>query len=231
MSSDEYQLGEPMSFTINAPLMLVLDNFTEAEHAAMVHSKFGSDLQRMNEAIFFVNKLKDNDNIECGVHSTFYAPMRPMPFWMRWLLWVKNDWYFMDRWETNFWDDGSVTSCFWHSWRKDKEIGHMQVSAIRWRVHIEFVPIGLNRTYLTVVGYLKSDWNWLLDRCFRWLTIPIVRRFLRKEIEADKAIIESLASKETSLAGCHLSRFDKQLGINREMYARMNHVHSEMSGV
>jgi hypothetical protein len=48
--------------------------------------------------------------------ASFTAPMRRMSRWMRWLLWVGEDWQFVDRWTTKFSDDGNVYCCFWHSW-------------------------------------------------------------------------------------------------------------------
>jgi hypothetical protein len=43
-----------------------------------------------------------------------------------------------------------------------------------------------------------------------------MRKHLAKEIGFDMAILNGLASYETSLEGMKLSRFDRVLGLNRE---------------
>src|SRR5262249_11926666 len=50
---------------------------------------------------------------------------------------------------------------------------------------------------------------------------PLMRALLDKEIRLDVDILEGLASRDPSIEGMKLSRFDRVLGLNRERLDRV----------
>ncbi len=193
--------------TVAAPLELVVDNFCEIEHTPTTHAVFGYDLDRMHEVQ--VRFESDDDT----VRVVNVGPPKNVGFLLRTLIGFGRGWVFNDDWTTRF---SPVYSCYDHWW-SDPATG--RESTVRWRLFIFFVPIDDTHTSLITLSFARSRWPGPAGclRPFRWL----MRRLLDHEIDLDVEILEGLASKDTSIDGMKLSRFDRVLGLNRERIDRI----------
>ncbi len=195
---------------IGGPLELVLDNFTEVEHTSMAHEIFGYDLSRMHEV------KEEFAATETTVSYQSSGPAKAMPAHVRLLLGVGKTYHFTDRWTTHF---SPVHAVFEHAW-SDPASG--APARVGWRARVFFVPVDPGRT--RVVTFLLARSSWPLPASgglgfFR----GFARRQTDREIRRDAALVEGLASHETSLAGLKLSRFDRNLAANRDRIASLYH--------
>lgn len=190
-----------------APLELTVDNFNEIEHSGLVHRTFGYDLDRLHEV-----------QVECQASDDAVCVRNRGPtkriFWL-YALWLglrRGD-LFHDHWTTRF---SPVYSVFDHWWT---DAGGLRERMVRWRVYVFYVPWDDCHTRVFSLGYARSRYpgpNGGL-RLIRWL----FRRELDREIRADVAILNDLASYDTGLVGLKLGRFDKVLGLTRERIRRI----------
>jgi hypothetical protein len=97
--------------------------------------------------------------------------------------------------------------------------GSGREARVRLRLIIFFTPVDGGETAVFSYAYVKTRlplgnagvplWGW------------VVRRMLDGEIRRDVRMLEGLASKDVSVQGLKLSRFDRTLGLNRERIARV----------
>jgi vanillate O-demethylase monooxygenase subunit len=193
---------------VRAPLELVLDNFCEIEHTPTTHGLFGYDLSRMSEVTV------NYEATDTTVRVINAGPAKPVPVPLRVLLGIRRHYHFHDDWTTHF----SPVHCVFNHWWADPATG--RENPVRWRVFIFFSPVDATTTILTAFGYVRSRYKVGPAggaRLFRWMA----RWKLDEEVRADIRLIENLASRETSLNGLKLSRFDKPLALNRERIERV----------
>src|SRR5262249_13273105 len=95
-------------YSIHAPLELVLDNFTESEHTATVHTYFGYPLDRLQDVKV---EFKPTDT---AVQVTNYGPQKHIPWVYRALLGIKKHYYLNDNWTTYFSPLHSVYDYWWN---------------------------------------------------------------------------------------------------------------------
>jgi hypothetical protein len=191
-----------------APLDLVLDNFCEIEHTPTTHGMFGYPLERMQEVSV---RFEPTDTTVRVINQ---GPTKLFnPVIMR-LLGVRGHYLFHDDWTTYFSPVYSVYDHWWSDPITARE------NMVRWRLYIFFTPIDAGVTSITTLVFTKSRFpigKHGAVRPFRWL----LRRMFDKEIRLDVAILEGLASQDTSIDGMKLSRFDRVLGLNRERLERV----------
>lgn len=193
---------------MQAPLELVLDNFTEMEHTPTTHGMFGYPLERMHEV-----------QVEFEPHDTtvtvrYTGPCKKYPLHHRLLLLLGKESVFHDTWTTHFSPVYNVLDYHWTDAHTGRE------SWVRFRLVHFFVPVDDHETLLMTFSFVKLRYP-----AWRY-GLPLVRRIIYRtldgEIRRDKRVLESLASQETSIEGLKLSRFDRVLGLNRE---RLNRVY------
>lgn len=192
----------------NAPLELTLDNFCEIEHTPTVHQLFGYDLDVMKDVSV---RFETTDTTVKVINQGL--PKR-INFALRYLIGIKKKFVFNDIWTTYFSPVYSVYDHFWSHPDTGEE------AWVKWRIYIFFTPIDATQTRVTAFTYAKSKWFFppsgglLAFRGF-------MRRKVEEEIGRDVNLLNGLASKEPSLEGMKLSRFDKALGLNRERIERV----------
>jgi phenylpropionate dioxygenase-like ring-hydroxylating dioxygenase large terminal subunit len=196
-----------LGHTAPAPLELVLDNFCEIEHTPTTHALFGYELGRMHEVTVRFEPT------ETTVRIVNAGPPKRVPLHLRFMLGIGRGYVFNDDWTTYF---SPVYSVYDHWW-SDPATG--RESTVRWRLYIFFTPVDDRTTALTTFAFVKSRWPGPYGgvRPFRWM----MRRLLDEEIRLDMRILQGLASRDTSIEGMKLSRFDRVLGLNRERLARV----------
>lgn len=186
-----------------APLELTVDNFCEIEHTPTTHALFGYQLEQMKDVTVRYETTDDT------VTVITKGPAKQISFVMRRLIGIGKNAHFNDVWTTYF---SPVYSVYDHFWT-DPDTG--AEARVKWRVYVFFTPVDENESRVTSFTYAKSRWpippnGGLVP--FRGFT----RRQVIHEIGLDVSILEGLASKDPSLEGMKLSRFDRALGLNRE---------------
>lgn len=190
-----------------APLELVLDNFTEVEHTATVHQTFGYDLGRMSEVQVRVESTDTSVSVvNSGPSKRLFRPLA-------WLLGIRNGDLFHDEWTTYFSPVYSVFDHFWTSPDGSRE------AMVRWRVFIVFWPIDGENTGLTSFAFAKSRYPGPTGG-LRQAKI-FFRREFNRELRRDVDLLRHLASRDVSVEGMKLSRFDKVLWLQRERIDRI----------
>lgn len=189
----------------NAPLEIVLDNFTEIEHTPTTHALLGYDLAHMPEVTTRVD----------STHETVYVfnrgPQKRIPRYFQLLLGVREGDMFVDEWTTHFSPVYSVYDQWWSDPRTGRE------RRDRLRIYVFFNPIGPETTGIVTFAFLKSRlWGAAL---IRHAIGPVLSKLVNLEIELDVQMLGRLADKSTGIAGMRLSRFDKVLGLNRKRIA------------
>jgi phenylpropionate dioxygenase-like ring-hydroxylating dioxygenase large terminal subunit len=187
---------------VSAPLEVTLDNFTEIEHTPTTHAIFGYELARMSEVWV---RFQPSDTTVRIING---GPQKRLPLLVRLLTGVRPGDHFNDDWTTYF---SPVYSIFDHWWSSPD--GSRQ-GRVRFRIVIFFTPLTEQQTALTTLAYVKSTYPGPYGgvRLFK----PWMVRMLQREVDLDVQILENLASKNPSLEGMKLSRFDRALGLNRE---------------
>lgn len=196
------------TFTAEAPLELVIDNFCELEHSGTTHMLFGYDLDRMHEMTF---------DVRSDEHATYcrtVGPHKPIAWFQRKVFGLGKEVTFTSTWTTRF---SPVQTIADHA-LSDTVTG--RPARLQWRVGEFYTPIDAERTLVTIVVLMKSNYPGTYGgiRLFK----PVFKRLANSEIERDIAMLASIADKDTSLEGMRLSRFDKVHALNRE---RLNRVY------
>jgi vanillate O-demethylase monooxygenase subunit len=203
-----YEFIGTLKHEMDAPLEVVLDNFTEVEHTPTTHALLGYDLRRMTEVETQV------DYTDSTVRVFNAGPQKKISAFIEFLFGIETGDRFVDDWTTRF---SPVYSCYDQYW-SDAKTG--EPKGVRWRIYVFFNPIHAGRTQLVTFPFVQADprggWRNL------FLFHPVLRRLVDREIKLDKTMVESLADKSPQIEGMKLSRFDKTLGLHR---ARINQIY------
>jgi phenylpropionate dioxygenase-like ring-hydroxylating dioxygenase large terminal subunit len=197
-----YGLVGTAEYVIEAPLELVLDNFTEVEHTPTTHANFGYELSRMHEVTTRVEA--DDDSVR--VVNT--GPQKKTPWFINYVGGLRSGDIFTDDWTTRF---SPVYACydqFWVNPANGKE------RTDRWRIYVFFNPLDSERTQLVVFSHLRTG-SWLRELYIK-LARPALNKLVDIEVQCDVRMLESLADKNPSIEGMKLSRFDRVLGMQRD---------------
>jgi vanillate O-demethylase monooxygenase subunit len=195
------------AYDINAPLEVVLDNFTEVEHTPTTHANFGYDLGRMSEVKTTVEQTPETVRV---VNS---GPQKRTPWIIQTLAGLKTGDTFTDDWVTYFSPVYTVYEQFWNDPKSGEE------RRDRYRIYVFFNPISNQQTQLVVFAYLRAQ-----SAARAWFiraTRPALAYIVHVEVDCDVRMLESLADKRPQLEGMKLSRFDRVLGLNRDRIDRI----------
>ena len=192
---------------MQAPLELALDNFSEVEHTGVVHRSFGFDPERMAEVEVEIEATDTTVRV-CNA-----GPHKRLAWILSLLFGVRRRHWFYSQWTNCF----SPVHLIIDHWWADPATG--REAPVRWRVIVVLTPLARCETGVWSFAYARSRWprpNGALA-LFPWL----MRRQLDAEIQMDVALVENLASKDPSIEGMKLGRFDRVLGLNRERIERV----------
>lgn len=188
------------SMTMNAPLEIVLDNFSENEHVPWVHAGLGWDENRLSSVDFAFEKT------ESGAHVSYRARQRPNLLFR--LLLVGTDDIYVNEFRSEF-EPLRVTYDI--SWEKKDGSGKSPLSTAS---TVYFVPETAERT--TLHFFFQYELTAL-----RFLE-PLVKRSIPliawKEALDDKRFLEGvMANASADLKGMKLRKFDKPIALHRKL--------------
>ena len=196
-----------VAYDVNAPLEVVLDNFTEVEHTPTTHANLGYALSGMSRVV---------TDIETGDDWVRVVNRGPQK-WTPWAFATLGGFFpgdtFTDDWTTHFSPVYAVYDQYWTHPKTDAE------RRDRYRIYVFFNPLDDKTTQLVVFGFQKAISR--LHGVILRLARPVITRFLDTEIQCDMRLLESLADKSPELEGMKLSRFDRVLGMHRERIERI----------
>jgi len=207
VQGDYYRLCS-MEHTAQAPLELVLDNFCEIEHTAMIHMIFGYALDRMAEVKFEVHA--DDHEVRCVSDG----PHKAIPASIRWGMGLGKEATFHSEWCSRF---SPLHHCSSHTvFNADTGVP----AKLRYRSYVFLTPVDQGMTRVYTIIFVKSSY----PGPFGGLRIaaPWLRRLAKREIDQDVVVLAKLADTRPGLEGLKLSRFDSVMGLNR---ARINKIY------
>jgi phenylpropionate dioxygenase-like ring-hydroxylating dioxygenase large terminal subunit len=197
-----YRLIDVCHYNINAPLELVLDNFTEVEHTPDVHVFLGYDITRMKEVVVEA----ETDDTSVRIKNT--GPQKNLPFIFRYILDLKKNDLFVDDWTTYFSPVYSVYDQYWI----DSKTNLPRESSFK--IYVFFNPISDSSVQLMAFTYMKYSLfgNFGLNLLIK----PSIKQIVNLEILRDKKALEKILDKNPKVSGMKLTRFDRSLGPNRK---------------
>ncbi|MDX1958910.1 MAG: Rieske 2Fe-2S domain-containing protein [Leptospiraceae bacterium] len=199
--TDGYHFISSIQTEIEAPLEIVLDNFTETEHTSSVHAFLG----------FGMNELKDAevvfDSTESSTRLFNKAKQKKIPWLIRHFIEIKSTDYFIDDWTTYFSPVYTVYDQYWTKGNSTEE------RPVKLKIYVFFNPIDKDKTQVIAFTFMK--YRLLGNLGLNLFIKPAMKWIVNYEVLLDKQMIESIANKEVSLKGTKLSKFDKSLGPNR----------------
>jgi phenylpropionate dioxygenase-like ring-hydroxylating dioxygenase large terminal subunit len=209
VSLDRFPLTEPAGFqfagsfstTFAAPIELTLDNITEDEHFAYVHSTFGWEASRSSEVEVETRVFEDRTEVR------YQGPQRSS--WFGPLGGVRAGDTFHNEWVTTFEPVRTVYTFGWRDSRTGKD------RPIRTQAAVFLLPESDRQTrvqmfvFVRIAPSLQSRFAPL----FRFMAVRVAKMELRR----DATIIAPLAGSPMEIEGMRLTRFDKALAHNRKL--------------
>jgi vanillate O-demethylase monooxygenase subunit len=194
-----------MQHHFEAPMELVMDNFSEIEHTGFVHETFGVDPRRNHEC-----EVQYEPEIDHVTVRNRGPSKKPGAWYVRLLMGYKPSMWFHSDYTFRY-DPPRVVIDHWWADPVDAKIEAM----MRYRVHQFFVPIDAKTTQLMTFVFGLARYPLPMGGGMgtsKWLVLSKTKA----ELDADARLCSQLADKNTSIEGMKLSRFDKTMGLNRE---------------
>jgi vanillate O-demethylase monooxygenase subunit len=209
LEPDGYHRVSVLRQRVKAPLLAVLDNFTEVEHTGTAHMFFGYPVDALGGV---QTKVEVTDDTVRVINT---GPQKWIPWPVERLFGIRTGDAFTDDWTTYF----SPVHVVYDQWWADPKTGEARPK--RLRLWVFFTPVDEDTTDLHVCIYSTArPWGRLgLNQVIR----RILAGFVRLETFLDKRIVEHLADKSPELRGRKLGRFDKALGENRRRLAQISY--------
>jgi vanillate O-demethylase monooxygenase subunit len=201
---DGYWFVGRMFHTVEVPLEIVVDNFTEVEHTPTTHALLGYEMSRMTEVETRVEPA------ESSVRVFNAGPQKKLSKPLEILFGIRSGDRFVDDWTTRF---SPVHACYDQYWSDPQSLVE---HGLRWRIYVFFVPLGSGKTMLATFPFLKEQPGFV-GSVSKWRVLrPVLMKLVDREIRLDVTMMENLADKSPGIEGMKLSRFDKVLGLHRE---------------
>ncbi len=192
---------------IQAPLEVVVDNFSDIEHNPTTHTYFGYSYENLAKIKSHIETTDDT------VRVINKGSQQPLPWLVEKIFFnVHSGDQFVNDWKTYF---SPVYSTFDQSWIDtvtDKP-RRIQVKLV-----VFYIPTGNDRSRVMIFVFVNSTINKLM---FQLLGGPIIRWFVNYELKKDIDILENLADKKMALSEMQLGRHDRVLGENRKRIDRL----------
>ena len=196
----------PVEQIVNAPLEIVLDNFTEVEHAATVHKFIGYSIGDMHRVRSVVATTQDSVRVDNS------GPQKFVPKLIRWMFGIPGGAEFHWEWVTRFSPVHTTYDEFWTLPESSEPLG------VRGRIHVFFCPIDNQQTRLIVFPMFKLPWSKPITN-FCLMFRELARQMVKFEIAQDARMLDQLADTNVDLQGMKLSRLDRPLALHRERIA------------
>ena len=192
---------------VDAPLEVVVDNFTELEHTPTTHGMFGFPLERMHEVELEIEAGED------VVRQRYRGPCKTYPWLYRTFLGIGRAPTFTAEGDVRFSPVHSYGDYAWTDSRTGKP-GWVNAR----NVHF-FTPLDERTTRIFTLSYMRLNrpgFGWMLS-----FVRPIMRRAINTEVLQDKRVLDGLADKDPAIEGLKLGRFDRVLGLCRQRIRRI----------
>lgn len=204
--ADYYRLCVMEHFA-EAPLEVVLDNFCEIEHTAMIHTVFGYALDRMAEVKMDVKA--DEREVRCVSDG----PQKAVPPAVRWGMGLGKQTIFHSEWCSRF------SPVHHYSAHTVFNADTGEPAKLKYRSYVFLTPTEAKRTKVYTIVFVKSSYPGPFGGLR--LAAPFLRRLARREIDQDVTVLSKLADSRADLEGLKLSRFDHVMGLNRARIDRI----------
>lgn len=189
-----------------APLDLILDNMTELEHTATVHSIFGFDTHRLHEVRSEVTE------VDGGMDIFYEGPQRRLPVYLEWITGIAEG----DRFVQHAWvRDPPLQATYDLHWF-DSATGRQRPFSLKFVIFFndDGPQAGTQTTY--VFARAGNRLVRAVVRRFGW----VLHHHINRELRADIRLVESLQIPPgPSLSGL-TDRFDRPLVLRRRQHAR-----------
>jgi phenylpropionate dioxygenase-like ring-hydroxylating dioxygenase large terminal subunit len=207
--TEPFPLEQPAGFSFagsfrtqfDAPMELALDNITEDEHFAFVHSTFGWSPTDAAKVLVRADVFPDRTEVH------YEGPQRGS--WFGPLGGVRKGDVFHNHWMTTF---EPVKTAYTFGWR-DKLTGADR--PILTRAVVFLLPENQASTSVQMFVFVRIAPS--IQASFAPLFRSMAVRVARMELRRDAAFVKHVANAATDLQGMRLSRHDKALIRNREL--------------
>lgn len=196
-----YQLVHRAFRDIDAPMLVVLDNFTEIEHTGTGHWEFGFGNDRLAEVSF---RVEDRDG---RAAATAIGYQKPLSLPSRLVLGVATG----DRLTITIDTAYAPLHVTYEWWWEDAQTGAPK--GFRFKEIAFFTPLDEQRSRLVAFYYwtMPKHGRFGLNRAAK----IAAARVIGYEIELDVALCSSMTPGSETLERCHLTRFDALLPVHR----------------
>ena len=206
IEEEGYQYICTLSHRIRSPLKLVLDNFSEVEHTATVHTFLGYGKEELSK---IETQVKASERT---VQVTNKGLQKKLPRLIERFLNIRTGDWFYDNWTTYFAPVHIIYDQFWVSQTSGEPRGP------RFRIAVFFNPVNETETQLMTFAFARQLGG-ILGATL--LTKLLMSYLIDYEVKQDCQILENLADKKTTLSGLTLGRFDRVLLENRKRIDRI----------
>jgi phenylpropionate dioxygenase-like ring-hydroxylating dioxygenase large terminal subunit len=184
-----------------APLSLLLDNMTELEHSATVHSVFGFELERLHEVRTDARQVAD------GIDIDYEGPQRRLPAYLQWATGIAGGDRFVQRAQVRNTPLRATYDLEWF----DSDSGRRRPLSLKFVIH--FDETGTDAAAQTTFVFARADTAWARQvlRCFSF----VLRHHIDRELRADIQLVESLRLESDAATTGTLGRFDRPLVMRR----------------
>jgi len=192
---------------IEAPLLLVLDNFAEVEHTTTMHPQFGIDRHDAGRGVVDIDTTAETFTVRNA------GPSKPPPLFTRLLAWTWRGDDFHSDYTFRFDPPCSSVTHYWTRPHTGRE------RMAKYHLYHYFVPVDDGRSMVMTFGHLHARWP--VPRVVIRRMSPFIRRKIESTIDEDAWLLRNMADYDTSLEGMRLGRFDRVLGLTRERLAKI----------
>jgi phenylpropionate dioxygenase-like ring-hydroxylating dioxygenase large terminal subunit len=187
-----------------APLELVVDNFSELEHACTTHLILAQDREGVRNSEVKVESTEDTVRV---LHS---GPQRKLPAFLEKLLQFRSDDLYVGSATFRFSPIHAQLATQW----VNPKTGESRTQGLAGAAF--FTPVDDKSTDVMIFYCLGEE----LQR-YRGLMRLLTRTVLTYEVILDRRMVAALADKSPSLRGMSLGRFDRALPITRDRIRRI----------
>lgn len=200
-----FRFAGTLETTFDAPIELALDNISEDEHFAFIHSTFGWDEAGAASVRIETTNHPDHSHVRLigSQRPSLFAPLGG----------VRSGDRFRNEWRTWFEPVHSVYQFWW------EDPASSTRRPITTRAVVFLVPETerVTRAHMFLFMAIAPSPQRLLRPLSHWLA----RRVAGMELRRDAAFVAHLADAPTTLRGMRLTRFDKALIHNRKLLRRL----------
>lgn len=198
---DGFDFAGTITTRFDAPIEVALDNISEDEHFAFIHSTFGWDEASAAAVEIETTNYLDRSEVRLTSRqrSSAFAPLGG----------VRSGDRFRNGWTTWFDPVRSVYTFWWEDPKSERK------RPITTRAVVFLVPEAPKVTHAHMFVFLAIAPS--VQRLFRPVSHWLACRVARMELQRDAQFAAHLADRPTTLRGMRLTQFDKALIHNRRL--------------